>query len=152
MHPRPLTLLYASLLIQLGAVIYSPLHQLPTAADTAAGEQLRGRLASIPGEVYMPSHGYLPSSVGKRPYAHTMAVADVCRAYHLPEARDLSAEIEVAIAQKHFAAIILDEPDDTVPVGIESYRSAGNMFGDSHVFFPVTGLPTRPQRIFFPHE
>ena len=98
----------------------------------------------------MPRQGYLAFRLGKKPYAHTMAVADVCRGADRSVADDLAAEIKDAMEKKRFAAIILDDPDDSLLEGVNTYRSAGDLFNDPHVFFPVAGAPTRPQHIFVP--
>ena len=54
------TLLIAAFL-QFVALTYNPRWMLPSTADRQAGNRLVATLAQIPGEIWVPYHGYLPT-------------------------------------------------------------------------------------------
>jgi hypothetical protein len=62
------------LVLQLAWLVYSPAALVPTAADRAAGDEIVRRLSAVPGEVFLPHHGYLARLAGKQEGAHTLAM------------------------------------------------------------------------------
>lgn len=139
-----------ALLVQLALLAYDPRAHIPTLADRAAGEKLVARLQAIPGEIFVPHHGYLARLAGKRGYAHTLAMDNIFLDDDGPARRDLEAEMRKALADKAFAAVLL-ESDGRYGVAIlNSYDVAEALFDDPGVFWPVTGGRLRPEALCLP--
>ncbi len=85
-------------LVQFGLLVYNPARYAPTARDLQAGRHFVHILASLPGEVCVPCHGYLPTRAGKRTFADWQAVYDVLRAKAGGCASDLDGELMEAYA------------------------------------------------------
>src|SRR5262249_14888594 len=73
------TLVHAMCCLQLLLLVYDPTAQIPTPADLRAGDRLVQLMRSVPGDVFLPMHGYLPSLAGKATWAHAQAIDDVSR-------------------------------------------------------------------------
>ncbi len=133
--------------------------------DRAAGERLLETIRSYPGEVYVPLHSFYATEAGKQSYAHWASIANVSGVMYTrqPAASGssdgdrraiIADEVAQAVASGRFEAIILDEP----PKGLEQfywtellaprYVLQKTLFSDATVFWPVTGIRTRPQYIF----
>jgi hypothetical protein len=139
-----------ALLAQLALGVYDPRKHLPTAADRAAGERLVARLASIPGEIFVPHHGYLTRLAGKRDYAHTLAMDNVFLDDDGPARRDLEAGLLQALAEKKFAAVLGESDGRYGEAIVASYAVGERLFEDPDVFFPVTGGRLRPEVLCLP--
>ena len=127
---------------------YPPLGEVPGRADEAAGDALVEMVADIDGEVYIPYHGYLAALAGKTTQAQGMALEDVFRSTDEDGRDALKAEIREAIQGRRFAAIILDGEWRFMAEIEANYTYAGPIFEDEDVFWPATGMPTRPQRLY----
>ena len=63
----------------------------------------------------------------------------------------IQREFGDAIRQHRFAAIVLDVDDWWLSSDFDqSYVKRGQVFDDPNVFFPVTGVQTRPESIYQP--
>jgi 4-amino-4-deoxy-L-arabinose transferase-like glycosyltransferase len=153
-------LIYGLCIVQFAVLIYSPADHIPTRADRAAGEHLVEAVAEIDGEVWMVHRGYIASLAGKESiYAHRMGIEDVMRGDE-GEIRDmLAADIQQAIAEQRFDAIIFDgSRDDFILVDYyfenlqEHYIGLGEIFPAEFdgTFWPLTGLQVRPYYVFVP--
>jgi len=140
---------YLLCIAQLLRLAYDPRQQLPTAADRRAGEDLVAAMRAIPGNVYLPYHGYLPAVAGKRTHAHAMAVWDVARGRDREATERLLYEITDAIRRQGFAAVIVDTEVFAQP-DLENYYSRHPILFEDGVFYPVTGLRTRPKWLYLP--
>ena len=127
---------------------YPPLEQVPGRADQAAGDALVALVTGIDGEVYIPYHGYLAVLAGKTTQAQGMALEDVFRSTDEDGRDALKAEIREAIQGRRFEAIILDGEWRFMAEIEANYTYAGPIFEDEDVFWPATGMPTRPQRLY----
>ncbi len=152
---QALAVIYVCLLclIQFGTLRYNPVAQIPTQADVAAGQHMLQVISSLPGEVYMPSHGYLPALAGKRSYGSGMAMFDMQR--DTPVRARLIDETRTAIRERKFASMVLDAPaswfsDMWFPEVYENYQNQSVLFDDPEVLWPVTGMRTRPQFVVVP--
>ena len=67
-------------LLQFACLAYDPRQYVPTAADRAAGEHLLATIRGIPGDVFVPAHGYLTALAGKRTFTHEVAFRDLASA------------------------------------------------------------------------
>jgi 4-amino-4-deoxy-L-arabinose transferase-like glycosyltransferase len=155
--------LYAAAALQFLILVYHPIRQLPTAADRAAGDALVTAIAELPGDVYLPGHGYLATMAGKPAYAHAAMITDVIRAIEGP-AKDMMAEaFGEALRSRRFDAIIMDSefPPSCPPRGEtvtninwfcqdihDHYRRVGSLLEDRTVFWPRTGVRRRPEQLF----
>ena len=143
------TYLYLICIIQFLVLVYNPLAQVPTQKDLEAGHAFINTLAQLPGEILVPFHGYLPTLAGKRSCAHHQAISDVLRGKDCPAKTELIKEIHQALQEKKFAALILDAPWYWEITG-KHYAMQKKVFASEHVFWPVTGMRTRPQFIVVP--
>jgi 4-amino-4-deoxy-L-arabinose transferase-like glycosyltransferase len=140
-----------SLLIaaQFAILFYNPIRQVPTRRDEEAGRAFVRTMAGLPGDIYVPFHGYLPALGGKKMHAQQMAVFDVVRGGDCPNRTALIDDIRRRIQNKTFSALIVDEP--WFPeLTVEYYSLTGGLFKDSTVFWPVTGARTRPEYLLVP--
>jgi len=143
---------YAGCVVQLALLGYNPAAQLPRAADRAAGEHLLSVLASVPGDVLLPYHGYLPTLVRKPSHAHLMQVHDILK-FGDERSAALSEQFRVAIRQAAFDAIIVDDATSYYFMrDIEaSYVVQSRVFSEPGVFFQVTGgVICRPEYVYVP--
>jgi len=101
-------------LLQLIRLGYSPRSFVPTAQDVSTGQQLLKRIAETPGEVFVPSHGYLPALAGKGTFAHGVVIADVIRGGQTSVEKAMAAELDDALKRHRFAAVIMTEPPNPV--------------------------------------
>lgn len=100
--------LAASLLavLQLARLAYAPARFVPTAEDVAGGDALIQRLSDMPGEVWTPYHGWLPTRAGKDSAAHAVVIADVIRGGTSDADRALAAEIDEALRTHRYSSIV----------------------------------------------
>lgn len=149
-----ITLIGIAATVQFAGLIYAPAKYVPDKADKEAGDQFIAMLASIEGDVFVPNHGFLSSLAGKKAYAQSMAVSDVLRGDDNAIKAVLMSEVRQAIQRRQFSAIVLDGHlldyfhfvDDIE----QSYQLQGPVFPDNTVFWPVTGLETRPEEVYVP--
>ncbi len=134
-------------IFQFLSLSYNPSKQLPSKEDREAGNKLVQIMRNIEGDVFLPYHGYIPALAGKKTYAHYMAMDDILRAADDEIKDNLVDEIRAAIRRKQFSAIILDSPWFTEEIE-ESYTLSRGIFDNADVFWPVTGMKTRPEMIY----
>ncbi len=139
------------LVAQFGALAYDPAAAIPDREDREAGRMLVEGLSSLEGEVLVPAHPYLLPLAGKPGHAHLMAVVDVLRAGDTPIRARLEGEIVRAVASRRYRAVITDEGADYLDGYLAAgYRPASRVFDRRDVFWPATGLATRPERLWMP--
>jgi 4-amino-4-deoxy-L-arabinose transferase-like glycosyltransferase len=143
--------LYLLVAIQFLALVYNPFSKLPSRADAEAGKQVVQVIRAIPGEVYVPEHGYLALEAGKRSYAHAQAVSDVLRSGD-SNSFLLEQEIRTAILNGAFKAVILSEDYGLEDLLRIRYVKVNSLFGRKDVFLPVTGDAKRPENLYVRRE
>jgi hypothetical protein len=147
---------YLICIIQFAALIYNPVHQIPTRSDLEAGQRLVDTIRQVQGEVLVPHHSYLTVLARKNGYAHWVAVEELLGAFGGGETEAgalFIGQMKEAIRERRFAAIILDSyPIRTdIMQEIERYYvGLGPVFDDGTVFWPITGKPTRPEVMYVP--
>ena len=141
----PLALLLC--IVQFSALAYNPLRQLPSKADEEAGHIFLNLLHDIEGEVFVPSHAYLPVLAGKKSHAHLITIRDILQSTDAQAVDDLNEELTRAILGRKFAAIVLDHTW-LVEIVKEGYNYKGPIFTEDDVFWPVTGHRTRPMLLY----
>ena len=136
-------------IVQLWYLSYHVDQHIPTRNDRQAGERLLRTLRSIPGQILIPSHGYLAVVVGKEPSASGMAWGDVFGASPKKLRSALLQEWVRAFEKQKYSAVILDH---AVPTGLPALGSMSEkaelIFEDPDVFFTVTGARARPQFLY----
>ena len=135
-------------LLQFVTLFYNPIDQLPSKNDLEAGQSLIRIIKNIEGEVFLPYHGFLPTLAGKSMNAHSMAIADILRGEDEDIIHMLQVQMTEAILRKRFDAIILDNDWWGFDKEILKEYSSSTVFIDPDVFWPVTGMETRPESIY----
>ena len=110
-------------------------------------------LAAVPGDVYVPCHGYLPSLAGKRTYAHWAAIYDVLRGGATTRVVRIRREMRLAFVHHRFRVVFEDDgiSDPFLDTNLNaSYHAPKRVFQDREVFRPVTGFHSRPDLIYVP--
>jgi len=139
----------AMCLAQMALLAYNPTAQLPVPGDRAIGEQLVRAISQVPGDVYVPWHGYLNGLAGKRGFAHSQAVADVFRGGDEQTQQRLREDITRAVREQRFQWIIVDRVvDDWLKPELESKYVRDHEALEQDGFFPLTGAPTRPTWVY----
>jgi 4-amino-4-deoxy-L-arabinose transferase-like glycosyltransferase len=138
-------------LAQFALLRYDPREQMPAPRDMVTGQTLISAIARIPGEVWLPCHGYVTALAGKASYAHASAISDVVNAKQAGAGADLNLEIRQAVQERKFAAIVLDHGWSPKLFDIDKhYRKQATVFGDPKGFWTFTGARTRPETIYVP--
>ena len=146
-------LVYLMSSIQLISLAYDPRDQVPTREDVQAGDRLVTLMRQIPGEVYLPMHGYLGALAGKATWAHAQAIDDVSRGTNRQLIDELDAQLTQAVAGGRFGAIIIDGAGWPFHEEMSRrYDHKGRLWRDPAVLMPRTGLKTRPEELYLLRE
>ena len=141
------------LLFEFFALAFNPLGEkmlLASSRQQKAGDEFMAKLKTIPGDVWIPMHGYLNRLAGKPMHPHFMAMNDALSIQDTTSTR-LQREIDSAYSTHHFAAIILDEDHSFPPDSIPYYSLRGKIFQTPNVFISrLADEATRPQYIYLP--
>jgi uncharacterized membrane protein len=141
-HARAAALsVIAALIVQLGALAYDPVAQVPNRRDLEAYRELERTVASLPGEVFMPAHPFFVYEHGGPILVHQMGIGDVAFAGGL-------AELQTRLARREFEWVILDEMCDIEGLRLH-YRPAGRVrYSSRQALRTRTGFATRPISIY----
>lgn len=128
---------------------YDPRAHVPTPEDRRAGEELVERLSGLEPPLWMPDHGYLARrAFGSEavPGIHGIMINDLLKSGYEELARGFVEELEEALAERRFGAVILDERlDADLPLLLENYLPPIALFEPlDGRFMPVNGSPKRP--------
>ncbi|MFT3772549.1 MAG: glycosyltransferase family 39 protein [Minicystis sp.] len=145
----PVVLLAA--LLQFGLRAYDPRKILGSKKTAAAWAALLDTVQKLEGDVYVSAHGWVGPRVGKRAHAHQMALSDELRGGGTSEvANEFRREVRRALVQKHFAAIVLDNPWLPKEQFEQGYEKKMNV-PMRESLAPVIGWQTaQPQTIWVP--
>ena len=136
------------------ALAFNPLGEIMLFASRrqrAAGNEFVQKLRAMPGEVWVPFHGYIPALAGKAAHVHFMAMNDALFPHDERSAR-FRREIDSVLEAHRFRAIVLDEDHVYGWDSIPHYRKSGTIFQVPNVFLSRIGsAPTRPQFIYRPN-
>jgi hypothetical protein len=150
------SVIYLICILQFGSIMYNPLNLVPSELDIEAGKMFIRKLESIDGEIFSPFHGYLPVMAGKKSYANQMGMRDILTTRskkHAEIKANFIAELKEAMREQKFSAIIIDSFEPWYPPDMEKYyKKKERVFNDEKVFFPITGMKTRPEFIYVPKE
>lgn len=156
-RPRWEILLMIAVILQFAVLIYLPSRLVPDEADRQTGREFLELLGSIKGEVYTIDNGFYPAMVGKKTYAHRMAIYDVIRASEIEfngirTSEALKNEIIRYFKERKFAAVITgDNSMFPEPGLIKQYYPVEREIWESYThFYPVTGHRSRPEKLYLP--
>ncbi|HVP15657.1 MAG TPA: glycosyltransferase family 39 protein [Terriglobales bacterium] len=140
---RVLTLACAA---QFALLAYVPWHQIPLAADRAAGERLLERIRRLPGRVLVPSHCDLAVQAGKPGHFHTMALLDVTTSRR-PEGSALRKALRDSLRAGHWRYVVLDDRDLLANEVRPYYESRWAVFTGHERPWTLTGFDIRPDSL-----
>jgi len=136
-------------LAQLALLAYDPRPLVPTAADRAAGDALVATLAALPGEVFIPNHGYLARRAGKREYAHTLAIDNLLLDDPSSDARrELELDFLGHFQRRAFGAVVIESDGRYGEFAQRFYGAGEPLFERKDVFFAVSGGRIRPETLY----
>ena len=146
-----------SIAVNLALASWRPSHFVPSAADREAGAALVARLASTPGEVFVPSHPWYAVLAGKRPFAHRMGVMEMTYQPRVAGGARLSAPtkeiagLREALSRGRFDLVVLDDRwnEWEFPALSTGYRLQ-EVLADRDSPRVVSGRPTRPRGVYVP--
>ena len=145
--------IYLAILFQFVALYFNPLSETMLIASSHqrhGGDEFMQELAAMPGDVFIPYHGFIARQAGKQTHAQILAALDVLR-MHDTTAHRLQADFDSAFAQHKFSAIIMEESKQFQLDSIAHYTYAGRMLSEPNVMLTrVAGDATRPEFIFVP--
>ena len=140
-------------LVAFFSLSFNPLGEIMLFASTRqrqAGDEFISKLRAIPGDVWVPFHGYIPTFAGKTSHIHFMAMNDAL-VPHDARSSEFQRGIDSSLAALRFSAIILDEDRVYSWDSIPHYSEDGKFFEVPNVFLSRIGsAPTRPQFIYLP--
>jgi hypothetical protein len=144
---------YLAFLFQFVALYFNPLSGkmvIASARQRAGGDEFMRKLRAMPGEVYIPYHGYITRQAGKPSHAQLLATIDVLRVHDTTSAR-LQADLDSAFARHRFSAVIMEESDAFRLDSVSHYTYAGRMIAEPNVYLTRVGdAATRPEFVFVP--
>jgi 4-amino-4-deoxy-L-arabinose transferase-like glycosyltransferase len=135
--------------IQLATAAYDPLPFVPAQKDAEAWRDFLRTVGDVKGDVYLPAHGYMAELAGKQGYAHEMAVQDVVGVGGGRPGADLRDEIKRALAERRFAAVIVDTDFFKKEIE-ETYRRKSAATPSKDGLWPETGWRVRPRDLYVP--
>jgi hypothetical protein len=123
--------------LQFAGLAYDPRPYAPGKAELDDGRRLVRAIAAIPGDVFVPEHGYVVELAGKRPFLHLMAFIDLVRVPGAhEEAAALTTAFDTLIAEHRFGAIVLDAPTPFQDATARGYVLAARIpFHEPRYFF-----------------
>jgi hypothetical protein len=144
---------YLAFLFQFVALYFNPLSGkmvIASARQRAGGDEFMRKLRAMPGEVYIPYHGYITRQAGKPSHAQLLATIDVLRVHDTTSAR-LQADLDSAFARHRFSAVIMEESDAFRLDSVSHYTYVGRMIAEPNIYLTRVGdAATRPEFIFVP--
>jgi 4-amino-4-deoxy-L-arabinose transferase-like glycosyltransferase len=145
--------MYLPILFQFAALYFNPLSEkmvIASAHQRAGGDEFMRKLRAMPGEVYIPYHGYIARQAGKASHAQLLATIDVLRVHDTTSAR-LQADFDSAFARHRFSAVIMEECPLIPCDSVAHYTLAGRMIAEPNVMLTrFGGEATRPEFVFVP--
>jgi len=142
-HKVLVPVFYLLCIVQFAILIYDPFKYIPTRADEEAGEHFLDVLRNIPGDVYVPSHSFVPTLAGKQSHAHTTCIHVVLVSDPGAVSRRLKEELTEMTNRRVFPAYILD-----ARTSMPGYMESGKVFDRDDVFWTRSGDRTRPNYIY----
>ncbi|MCC5575808.1 glycosyltransferase family 39 protein [Microtetraspora sp. AC03309] len=143
-------------IVFLAATTFAPGRTVPTAADRRVGDGLLAWLRGFGGPVAVFSDPGLAVIAGLPAVAHRGAVYDIVRGTSRTAQASLARDVDRAVAERRFAAIVVEQPVDLegFPSGLaRAYRRCpGTLLAGvpRQLFRPVAGPRVRPSALWLP--
>ena len=138
-------------MIQFAILAYRPAEHLPTREDRLAGDAFIERLRNTTGDVLIPYHGFYSTLAGKKIHANIATIHIIVGTGDAELSGKLFRQIRESIQEQAYGAIVLDR--EWFRKDLDSYyQDDGPVFREPDVFQPVSGSPSRPQRIYIPRR
>jgi 4-amino-4-deoxy-L-arabinose transferase-like glycosyltransferase len=151
--PRAALLATLAIVVQLAILAYDPLAQIPTTADRIEGQHLVETLENLPGRLFIPSHDYLARRAGRPPTANLMPLMDVVKGGNGPVETGLWQALRDSLHARAWGAVVLDSKDWLLEeVQTSGYTVIARPFNRPDVFWPRTGMRSRPEWVLVPLE
>jgi len=131
----------AALLVQLGALVYDPRAQVPSAGDRTAAREIQRILSHCPGPVLMLGHPFYSYQRDGTLHTHAMGFLDVGYAGGV---RDLAAQI----ASGKYRTIVTEDRQVRLPRLEQFYVKVHTLRYDGAALLPHTGYQVRPAAIY----
>jgi hypothetical protein len=143
------------LLLQFASLAYNPLREtmlIPGDGDRQAGDQLIASIGAIPGDIWIPFHGYLSHIAGKGSHIHFMAMNDALIPGDSTSKR-FQRQIDSSFEHSAFAAIVLDDDSVYKWRAIPHYQRVDTLLRTQLGFASRIGeAPTRPNFVYRPKQ
>ena len=135
------------------SLAYNPLGEkmlFASARQLHAGDEFIAKLKAIPGDVWIPFHGYIGTLAGKPTHVHFMAMNDALVPHDATSQR-FQHEIDSSLAAHCFSAVILDEEKVYRWDSVQHYMRSASIFTTPNIFLSRIGeAGTRPDYIYLP--
>jgi hypothetical protein len=132
----PASLVAMAGIVQLVALAYNPVAQIPSRADREALATLNRRIASMQGPVFIPSHPFLAFQTSGRTSAHQMSIGDVAFNGGIPD-------LAPRLARGEWPTVIVDDNVDIPDLKPSMYVSDKFLY-EGQELYPKTGFMVRP--------
>jgi len=137
------------LIIQNGLLWFDPRQQIPTADNLAKTQRFVAFLQSLPGEVWVFSHGHFGYLAGKGDFLHSAPLGDLIGGAVPPETSDTFRRRAMArqvwsdtIHQQKADWVVSDKLDNPYFL---PYYVIYSQFAEADIFKPVTGATSFPR-------
>jgi hypothetical protein len=138
---------------QFVSLFYNPLHQIPSATGEERQRAFVQFIAKLPGDVYVPYHGYVTALAGKPAFAHQAAIWDVLRGDPNNQgAQSLKNSLAGAIALRRFGAIVMDGEWSFLSTMEQYYAQVPEGLPDDATFQELVGWPVVPTMLWMPNR
>lgn len=141
---------WIALLLQFGQLAFDPTGEKMLFAGNrqrAGARAIVEKIAALPGDVYIPYHGYIGRQAGKPTHAHVLATMDVLR-MNDSTARRLARDFDSAYTNR-FSAVVLEESKTLDAVAPKHYQYIGKLIDVPNVGLTrVASDATRPNGLW----
>lgn len=138
--------------IQLLMLVYPVSAQVPSPHDVVLARRLQQWVASTPGEIFSPYHGFVGGAAGKASTAHAWAMFDLLRVSSPDTAAELARGVHGAFAQQRFGAILVDKVEPWFEADLDRYYVRREPALAGQALWTRTGYLTTPRWIYTPRE
>jgi hypothetical protein len=140
------------LVVQFYLLRYSFSAQLPTDRDRQAGEKFIADLSRLPGQVFVFDQGFVNHLAGKSTFLHSTSYSDAVGGGSSPPRTEdnrwrrekVRQTFEQSVTQQRFEWVIVNRPETS---WLPYYLYASPVFTEPDVYFPVTGVSSRPESL-----
>ncbi len=138
------------LCVSLSAFLYNPAIYIPQSEDYTAGQHVVDTIAALPQPVWIPHTTSYYFLTGKKSYAHYMTIWDTRRCGRDEFRQIINRQIDDAIRNRVFSAVILGSPRGNFQELLEEQGYITRKLLPNHNGLSTkTGMPVRPDIILY---